>query len=163
MESIITKSVLGKLLLIFALSMPCLIILEVLPTEKAIVFFVLFLIGCSIFCWGLKGGVFSAVYSSLITLGLLCFAPWTANNYSPFMEISLYLVAGIVGGLLIKKPADAKGKVRQLPDLTEVKQAKIELDIARQNFEYAEEEIIDTAVFKLNEAFLKYDRLTRIH
>ncbi len=186
MENMITKPVLGKLLLIITFFMPGLIILEVLPTEKAIISMVLAVIGGSIYYWGFKGGVISAVYSSLMTLGLLSFAPWTATSYSPFMVITLYLFVGIVGGkiysgfhnyfpsgsrtstsrndkALIKNTAYVKRRVKLMSDLIkEVRQAKIELDIARQNFEYAEEEIIDVAVLKLNDAVEKYERLMEI-
>ncbi len=186
LENMIMKPVLGKLLIIITFFMPCFIILEVLPTEKAIISIVLAIIGSSIYYWGFKGGVISAVYSSLMTLGFLSFAPWAATSYSPFMVITLYLFAGIGGGKiasgfhnyfhsasrtstccsdkpLIKNPAYVKGRVKQISDLIkEVRQAKIDLDIARQNFEYAEEEIIDVAVLKLNDAVERYDRLMEI-
>jgi len=172
MEPIITKPVLGKLLIIVTFLLPCLIVLEVIPTEKAIIYFVLALIGGCSYCLGFTGGVCSAVYSSLITLGLLFFVPGAANSYSPFQVISLYLLTGIIGGQVATRcrnflhSASRTSNCRAdvtcgvMSDLMqEVKQAKMELDIARQNFEYAEEEIVDVAVVKLNDALEKYDRL----
>lgn len=70
MGRIITKSVLGKFLLLMGLIMPLLIILEVLPTIKAVIYVALVISCGSIYCWGLKGGIISALYSSLLTLGL---------------------------------------------------------------------------------------------
>jgi hypothetical protein len=85
--------------------------------------------------------------------------------------ISLYLLTGIIGGQVATRcrnflhsasrtsncSAVTGGVMSDL--MQEVKQAKMELDIARQNFEYAEEEIVDVAVVKLNDALEKYDRL----
>ncbi len=181
MKNKVTKPVLAKLLLITIFLMPCLIILEVLPTAKAIISMVLAIIGGSIYYWGYKGGLFCAVYSSLMTLGLLLFAPWTTTSYEPFMVITLYLFTGIVGGKiatschdlfhdvartscndrpLIKKNAYVTGGVSLMSELTkEVRQAKTDLAIARQNFQYAEEENIDVAILKLNCAIEKHDRL----
>ncbi len=111
MDELINRSVLSKLLLIFALLMPLLVVLEVLPTINAISFFGLAVIGGSVYFWGLRGGVVSAFYSSLITLSLLS-APWSVNGHVLIMGISVYLVTGIGGGKVINVYRNQRRQIR---------------------------------------------------
>lgn len=112
MDGLINRSVLSKLLLILALLMPLLVVLEVLPTINAISFFGLAVIGGSIYFWGLKGGIISAFYSSLITLSLLSHAPWSVNSHVLIMGISVYLITGIGGGKVINVYRNQRRQIR---------------------------------------------------
>lgn len=172
MEKIITNTrpMLGKFLLIAILMMPVLIMLEVLPTLNAIIFFALILSTGAIWCWGLKGGTACAVYCFSM-MGLLSFISWALSVTLSLTFIVLYLLAGmgaekikaIWRGYLAGKTPHFPGKGKQVHHIiTEIRQAKEELDLARQNFENADEEIIDTAIYQLNDATAKYDRLTVI-
>ena len=54
---------------------------------------------------------------------------------------------------------DGQSKIKQLKE--ELNNAKLELQIAEQNFNNAEPEFIDIAVFEVTSARLKYDALIK--